>query len=603
MIIQSLIDYYKILEADGKVPKQGWVVQKVHYAIDLDRGGNLKGIRSILQEIEGKKGKVTTVPSMISLPFSGPRTLQIKPYCLWEKATYVFGLADAKTSKTRALECFKAYRDLHHTVLDALIDNEVAQAILAYLDNWDAFRSEDNEILAEIKDITLSNFIFCVEGVDAYKDKQIAGAWDAYFASLDTGSNIGVSVISGQKTPICMVHPKLTGIAGESAQSSGMSLISFNFDSCCTEGKKQGENAPMSEYETFAYTTALRYMIQQRQNYKIGDITTFFWSKTANMEMQEIISELFYNTMFQRVEPEAVQCIHDLADGYPGVFHGQKIDPADGFCLLGLRPNAARLTVQFFIQDSFGSFAKNISQYFNDIKLCTSSKYYEDIDFSVMSLLDGTRRLNSGDLIRTDYLQSMINAVLKNKPFPTSVLIAVLTRIGREKQLRLSQAAFIKGYLMRKHANDFPLEVLQLGINLDANDTPYLLGRLFFVFELLQKTAIPEVQGSIRVRYMSATSVNPARTMPSLMRLSQAHLTKLQKIREKSGLGRMYDAQIQDLLNRIDAPYPTHMNHEEQSRFYLGYYHQKEYQFSKKTDKSSNADTGDNNAMFYDTYM
>ena len=603
MIIQSLIEYYNILEKEGLVPRPGWVVQKIHYAIDLDIGGNLKGIRSVKQIIEkeakpvvkknGKKeeGKPKTIelPQQISLPFSGPRSRQVKANFLWEKASYVFALADEKTDKKRCLECFSAFRELAHTIMDPLSTNEIALAVLSFLDNWDPMKAEDNPVFERIDDINASNFIFCVNGAGAHTDKQIGNAWDAYYEASNESTNLAVSVVSGKKAPVCLVHPKVTGISGEKALSSGMSLVSFNIGSACSEGKKQGENAPMSEYEAFAYTTALRYMIQQRQVYKVGDVTTFFWSKSANLEMQKLISDLFYNTMFQKAEPEAVQCIEDLAAGYPGVYKEHKIDPSEGFCLLGIRPNSARLTIQFFIEDSFGRYAKNIDKYFEDINIFSTSKYYENVDFSVFTLMDATRRFNASEAIRPDFLKAMIDSVLNDRPFPSSALIAIMARIQKEKTIRPQQAAFLKGYLMRRRSQSFPKEVLQVALNTETNDSPYLLGRLFFILEQLQKTAIPEVQVSVRVRFMSQTSLNPAQTMPTMLRLSQAHITKLLKNKEKRGLGKMYDDQITDLINRIEQPYPKHLDLEEQARFYLGYYHQREYQFTPKK-KSENAE-------------
>ena len=119
-------------------------------------------------------------------------------------------------------------------------------------------------------------------------------------------------------------------------------------------------------------------------------------------------------------------------------------------------------------------------------------------------------------------------------------------------------------------------------LNEETNYAPYLLGRLFSVLEALQKKANPGINATIRDRYFSSACATPAIVFPTLIRLAQAHLKKLN---ERWRI--YYDKQIGQILVRMDNEYPARLSLQDQGVFQLGYYHQTQKCFTKKEDKNN----------------
>ena len=67
MILQSLVQYYERLLADGKAAKRGWCQAKVSFGLNLAADGSLKGIYSLKKEVERGK-KTAWVPVLKTVP-------------------------------------------------------------------------------------------------------------------------------------------------------------------------------------------------------------------------------------------------------------------------------------------------------------------------------------------------------------------------------------------------------------------------------------------------------------------------------------------------------------------------------------------------------
>ena len=52
--------------------------------------------------------------------------------------------------------------------------------------------------------------------------------------------------------------------------------------------------------------------------------------------------------------------IRTLCQGDPVVYEETKLDPNMDLYILGLSPNSARLSVRFFLRNTFGGFLRNI---------------------------------------------------------------------------------------------------------------------------------------------------------------------------------------------------------------------------------------------------
>lgn len=112
----------------------------------------------------------------------------------------------------------------------------------------------------------------------------------------------------------------------------------------------------------------------------------------------------------------------------------------------------------------------------------------------------------------------------------------------------------------------------------DSKYQPYVLGRLFAVLEIIQKSANPGIKATIKDRYFTSAASTPASVFPLLLSLAQHHLKKI------DGGGKVYyDKLLTDIQNMILTDhYPARQNLQEQGAFYLGYYHEKQSLYTKK---------------------
>ena len=247
---------------------------------------------------------------------------------------------------------------------------------------------------------------------------------------------------------------------------------------------------------------------------------------------------------------------------------------------MGLSPNAARLSVRFFLRDSFGAFLQNVQAHQKRLEIVNNSKDKSDI-IPLWKILNETVNQNSRDKKPSPNLAGeTMRAILRNLPYPATLLNGVILRIRAERNITRGRAAILKAYYLKHPHPDIPKEVLTVQLNDNSTNIPYNLGRLFSVLEALQFAANPNISATIRDKYFNSASATPAIVFPILINLAQKHLKKL-----NVGLRTYYDKQITVLLGKIGEQFPARMNLPQQGAFQLGYYHQTQLRFEKKEEK------------------
>ncbi len=107
----------------------------------------------------------------------------------------------------------------------------------------------------------------------------------------------------------------------------------------------------------------------------------------------------------------------------------------------------------------------------------------------------------------------------------------------------------------------------------------YLCGRLFAVLDKIQEDA--NGIHSIRERYMNAASATPSMVFATVLNLSTHHIEKL-----NPGGQVFYEKLKQEIISKLDAKgFPPHLNLQDQGRFFVGYYHQRQDLFMSKENK------------------
>lgn len=578
MILQALTRYYEDLLSRGEIAAPGWSPAKISYALCLNGAGDLEQVIPTMEEVT--KGKKTVLqPQTFSLPAAVKRTVGIGANFLWDNSSYLLGV-DQKGKPERSRDCFAAAAQKHHAVLDG-VDSPIARAILTFFDTWQPEHAAEHPALTgQFEEVTAgANLLFRVDGCYPQKDDAIRAAWQSYRESSDPDAVRMQCLVTGREDEITATHPAIKGV--RNAQSSGAALVSFNAPAFCSYGREQNFNAPVGKYAAFAYTAALNHLLADRKNVQlIGDTTVVCWAEGADPAYQSFFGTACFGAETGLSDDDLRAALKRLAELKPCDDLG--IDPNRPFYILGLAPNAARLSVRFFLRDSFGRLMKNVNAHYERLEIVRPA-YAKTNILPLWAMLRETVNLNSRDKSPSPAMAgAATRAVFSGGPYPASLLEAVMLRIRAERNITWGRAAIIKAYYLKNPHKDCPKEVLTVSLNEASTDTAYTLGRLFSVYEAVQQAANPGINTTIKDKYFNSAAAMPAGIFPVLNNLCQKHLRKL------DGRQRVYyDKQIMTLKGILGESYPMRMTLAQQGSFDLGYYHQTQKRYTKKEDEKN----------------
>lgn len=574
MILQALVDCYEALSASGKIARPGWGPVKTSIALELTETGEISQAIFLKEEVEKGKKKAL-VPKIFDLPAPVKRTVGVAANFLCDNSSYILGFDD-KGKPKRSLECFAACKALHEKVLDG-VESPAAKAVLAFFQNWKPETAREHPALQDYMNELLAggNLIFRHDGQFVHEDPAIRQAWQEYYDQSGDGPDM-VCLVTGNTGPVENIHPSVKGVQG--AQSSGAALVSFNAPAFCSYGKEQNLNAPTSKYAAFAYTSALNYLIASPEySSRVGDTTVLFWAQNGNPEYSSIFNWGIFGGTAPYNERELRSMIQDLCKGQAVTYEETLLDPDMDFYILGLAPNAARLSVRFFLHNHFGSILQNVQAHYDRLEIVKPS--FEKFEtLPVWKLLSETVNQNSREKEPVPTLAGeTLRAILNNTRYPATLLNGVTIRIRAERKITRGRAAILKAYYLQNTHPDVPKEVLTVSLNPESKNPYYTLGRLFSVLEAVQSAANPGLNATIKDRYFNSASATPSIVFPTLLNLSEKHRKKL-----TVGQRIYYEKQIMELLAVLGESFPARLSLPQQGTFQLGYYHQTQERYQKK---------------------
>ena len=368
MILQALVKEYENLAQKGLVSKPGWSQAKVSYAIDLKDDGSIKVIYSL--KTGEQRGKRTVwMPSLLYVPEMVTRSSGVAANFLCDNAKYFLGI-DENGTNDRVLDCFQAAKEKHIALLKD-IDDVMAKAICSFFESWNPQTARENTFVQEKWDELNDggNIIFCMGMEYAQNDEKIKAVWENSILRKEEGRT-GTCLVTGQKTEIARIHRGIKGVPG--AQSSGAALVSFNAPAFESYGKEQSYNAPVGKYAEFAYTTALNYLLSKREDtFSLGDSMIVFWAESGKKEYQDLFC-LSMNPQPDN-QKQLQNVFGNLKAKRPVDLDDITIDLTKQFYILCLAPNAARLSVRFFYQNTFGNILKNIEAHYKRMEIVRPS--------------------------------------------------------------------------------------------------------------------------------------------------------------------------------------------------------------------------------------
>ena len=573
MILQALTQLYQDLSARGDIARRGWSNASISYALCLSEDGSLSQVVPLhVEEQVGKKKGLR--PRKMELParVTGRTGLSTPANFLWDNSSYLMGV-DGKGDPKRSRKCFEACAELHHQLLDD-VDTAAARAVLAYFDKWQPENAHLHPALADCWEDVMkgANLVFRYDGRFVQEDPAIQAAWDSYYGRSE-GEKVQCLVTGRLDVPE-LVHPFIKGVAD--AQSSGASIVSFNAPAFCSYGKKQSLNAPVGKYAAFAYTSALNYLLADRDNVqRTGDTTVVCWAEGAEPNYQKCaFAALFGAQLSEQITTDTLRSIvKRLADQKP--CEELNLDPSRNFYILGLAPNAARLSVRFFCRNTFGELMQNINEHHERMRIV--GRQFEYIP--LWAMLRETVNLKSTDKSPSPVVAgATARAIFSGLPYPAALLEATMLRIRSEREITPGRAAILKAYLLKNHAdtNTSIKEVAQEVLNRNCDNQPYLLGRLFAVLEKIQLASAEwNINRSIKDSYFTSITTTPTIILKKILQLSEYHMKKL--YREKRGIALKLEKEKSSIMCKISVPIPSRFTPEEATSFYLGYYHQMNY--------------------------
>ncbi len=577
MILQALTEYYRTLADSGQISPPGWADVKVTCALCIGADGALKQVVSV--QTEQPKGKKTVLaPQLMRLPAPVKRSSGISANFLCDTSSYLLGV-DNKGKPQRSLDCFHACKVLHESLLGE-VASPASQAVLAFFRTWQPEQAASHPALDSCWEEIMAggNLVFRYNGTFVHLDTLIQQAWDKHYQAQEDGPRM-VCLVTGERGTVESIHPSIKNVQG--AQSSGAALVSFNAPSFCSYGKEQNYNAPTSKYAAFAYTTALNHLLSDRKHvYRMGDATVVCWAKCGGDIYQNMMGWMFFGQEPTYTLTDLQGALHSLCSGNIVELDGARLDPNMEFYILGLAPNAARLSVRLFLRNSFGAFLRNAQAHQQRLEIVKPA--YDTFDaLPLWKLLDETVNHNSRDKTPTHNMAGeVLRSVLTNTRYPATLLNGVALRIRAEHSVTRGRAAILKAYYLKNTHPDVPKEVLTVSLNPDSSNVPYNLGRLFSLLESIQSSANPGINTTIKDKYFNSASATPAIVFPVLVNLAQKHLKKLD-----TGLRTYYEKQISALISKLGEGYPPRLNLPQQGSFQLGYYHQNQSRFEKKEEK------------------
>lgn len=619
MILQALYQYYQQMHAVGAdIAPPGMEKKAIPFIIELTPDGEVIQVSETMDS-ENKKGKTFLVSR--SATRSGKNAFQVAQV-MWDHLGYVLGVSKDGTEKEEQVAPMQneSFIKKVDELRELYPENPHITAVARFYQNGHALRLiEDETIIKDIQKTTGANISFRVR--DLGDDRLVASIEDvqSYMnraaESKDTeNSNTSVCLVTGEKSTIARLHPSVK-LAGAQATAS---LINFQkssgFDSY---GKEQGFNAPVSVHAAESIATALNNLLakDKNTNYRVGDTAFVFWSNLADEELLSSYRAATFSglsnpseeeenpdsenseeektkksrrkskkTLPLPIAPNAES--HKVLETLKAAcgYKGGKVHEDNGrFYILGLAPNAARISIKLWAEGSISEIVGNTLQHQHDMNIISEKGNVDAETPTLRSIYQIVKTVSSSDKSdkwSSNLIQSIVESIVENKPYPQSLQQACLERIRRGNRITELRAAILKAYINRKKQQEY------ITMSLDPNQTnkAYLAGRLFALFESIQQCALGgNLNRTIRDAYYGTASTTPRTIFGRLDALSKVHLSKLRK--EKPGLAILKEKQLEEIYNLIPggAPeMPTHFSLDDQSIFAVGYYHQRVEAWRKK---------------------
>lgn len=563
MILQALYEYYN--RSKDHLPAFGRELKEIGFLLVIDKEGNF--VRFEDCRIDKKHAKKFLVKKSV-----GRSSAPVANY-LYDNSAYVFGYSD----KGDADKYFKVFKDKVSEVCKASSGNQDMMALCQF------YQSDLDSLLSTLKKDPLwpeieknlnkkySVFSFRIKG----EDKIIAEKEELLdLLTEDNDRDEQICLVSGARGH-AVETTTATMIPGSQATAK---LVAFQVKSGYDSyGKEKGANAPISEKAEFAYTTALNHLLasDSRNKFLVGNRTFLFWASKDDEAGRQAEESIFSMLGFSDPEDNPDRRIEQVRKVFKSIYSGiLKTALDDKFYILGLAPNSARIAVTYWAEIPLKDFAERINRHFEDMEMEGGTKPY----FGLHSMLSAVTLGGKSSEATPNLPEAIVKSIFQGLPYPYTLFAGCMRRIRAEQNIYTGRAAIIKAYLNRLNDNE---QKIQPMLDKENKNQGYLCGRLFAVLDKIQEDA--NNQHSIRERYMNSASATPATVFATILNLSSHHSENLNEGRKI-----YFEKLKQEIIDKLPAEgFPAHLDLQDQGRFFVGYYHQRQ-EFFKKNENNNN---------------
>ena len=579
-----------------EAPALGFEKRKLDYVLTINQDGTLTDTFKKDEEC------------VVSRPASNKTSAPVADV-LWGDEKYMLNIVDNSILDEPGKHCNEIIKLLAELV-EAYPNRKDFVALQLFYNRKEYKKIASHESYANLKSCKAISFLVIGEDkpVCAYSPEL-----DDYLHRLAKNKPEAQCLVSGRKDNICLTF----GIVPLGRATNGK-IVSFNeergYDS---QGKSQGENAPISIYEEYAYTAALKRLINSEDNSlkifvkdpkTIIDRILVYWSSAQNKDDIEAIEKP--QNMFAHLDKYDPDDVVNVKNFFTDV-KKKGIDGEYGeeeYFFLELVPTSkGRIAISFWNKCSIIDFADIVMRHFDAMNLNTYNNNIT-IRYDALSMVNAASpyKRSSG---KKEYnripnmIDSVFRSIFSGTLYPEVLLKASINRIMAEQnrpdtesdeywdfeRRDAERAAICKAFLYRNY-NQTNIKNM---LNEEIKDKGYLCGRLFAVLERTQELANHETdngwKSDLRSKYMNAAMTTPAIVFPAILANSNYYLDKLSNIKyiEELKQSIIDDLAINEKSNTIEF-FPKTLSVVEQGNFFVGYYQQRTIFMNKRKPTEEN---------------
>jgi CRISPR-associated protein Csd1 len=524
-ILASLNRVYGRLKDGTGMPPFGFATQNIHCCITIDKNGSQVGLPAFWNR--GTDGKPSARP--MDVPYFGGRSgSNAPPYFLWDNTAYVLGVtAKEGFDATRR---FKEFKQLH---LDAFagVNDEGLVAVGRFLEKWNPENFAASGFTDEIRD---RNVVFRLDSEGNFIQERTAAVdlWNQIYKPDTIGR--GICLITGNEAEIVRLHPPIISFENPAR------IVSFDKDNDAfsSYGHVQAENAPTGVEAAFAYTAVLNRFLSRGSKHRIqiGDASTVFWADASDVETAELAHAIFgacfeVNEATQSEKVGAM--LTRIRNGEPMQDIAPELGDGVRFYVLGLAPNAARLSIRYWFEDEFRVLAEHFRRYFLDLRFEPQPVRKRALTISACILRTAPARIDKGGNVKFDADRisplvsgELFRAIISGGRFPLSLLSLLVQRIRSDHFLDHIRISLIKANIVRNMRLDGRLtdkeDYLMRSDPYDPNPARRF-GRFFALVERAQLASLgDEVNSTLKDKFLgSAAAFSPSAQRPFRCQMDQ----------------------------------------------------------------------------------